>query len=197
MIAFEEGAPGWARVILTRSKEKNKFTIPFLERMTALLQEILIEPESWQCITIESESDSIFAAGADMRELLALTPDNAGEYARRGQKLMNLIETSPIPVIALVCGHCMGGGFDLAMSCHQILATPEAVFAHPGVYIGMVTGFGGTIRLAEKIGEPAARQLLLTGRKIKGKEAKALGLVNRLHSSGNAMRYDIQTNYLK
>jgi len=194
MISLTPGSPGWARLILTRSREKNKLTVPFLKRMTSLVEEILASPGTWQLITIESESDSIFAAGADMNELLALSPESAAEYARTGQTLMELIEGSPIPVIAQVCGPCIGGGFDLAMSCHQILATPEAVFAHPGVFLGIVTGFGGTVRLAEKVGQPEARQLMLTGRRIKGKEAFKMGLVHKLYSSGHAMRHDIRVN---
>lgn len=196
MISFERDPDGWGRILFTRPEQKNKFTVSFLKEATGIFQQIHSEKDSFQVISIESKADSIFAAGADMTELLQLNRRSAEEYSLLGQSLMELIEECPVPVIALVCGPCIGGGFDLALSCHSIFGTHRAVFAHPGVFLGLVTGFGGTVRLAEKIGVGPAREALLTGRSIHAEEALQLGLIDRLFHTGSQMREYITETYL-
>jgi len=188
MIQFDDSVPGWVRVRFDRPTEKNKLKIALLREGINLFEHIHSCSDRYRVITIESVSDSIFAAGADMNELLDLDSQSALEYSHLGQAFMNLVETCPVEVIGLVCGPCVGGGFDLALSCHRLFGTLCARFAHPGVYLGIVTGFGGTIRLAERVGDGPARQLLLTGQSISGQEAYRMGLVEQLFSSGDAMR---------
>jgi enoyl-CoA hydratase len=119
-------------------------------------------------------------AGADIRELRALMPDAALAFARRGQALMQQIAAAPQLTIAAVNGYCMGGGLDLALACDLRCAAPAAVFAHPGARLGIITGWGGTQRLPRLIGQARALEMLLTGRRVSGEEALALGLVNRV-----------------
>ncbi len=121
-----------------------------------------------------------FASGADIRELRALTPDAAREFARRGQRLMQRIADAPQLTIAAVNGYCMGGGLDLALSCDLRVASPRSVFAHPGARLGVITGWGGTQRLARLVGEARAFELFLTARRLTAAEAFSWGLVNRL-----------------
>ena len=121
-----------------------------------------------------------FAAGADIRELRALTPALAREFAARGQKLMDRIERAPQLTIAAVNGYCMGGGLDLALACRVRCAAARAVFAHPGARLGIITGWGGTQRLPRLIGPARAIELFATARRVSCDEALALGLVDRL-----------------
>ena len=121
-----------------------------------------------------------FAVGAEIGELARLTPGEAHEFSREGQSVMRAIEGSRAPVIATIRGYCMGGGLDLALACHARIATPDAVFAHPGGALGILTGWGGTQRLTRLIGRGRALEMLATGRKMYAQEALAAGLLREI-----------------
>ncbi len=127
-------------------------------------------------------TERAFAAGAELAEVSALTPLEALEFSALGQGLMNSIERCPRPVIAAVCGWCLGGGFDLALACHVRVASTDAQFGHPGGSLGLVTGWGGTARLPRIVGRARALELLTTGRTVSATEALAWRLVSRLSS---------------
>lgn len=124
-----------------------------------------------------------FAVGAEIGELARLTPGEAHEFSREGQRVMRAIERSRAPVIAAIRGYCMGGGLDLALACHARIAAPDAVFAHPGGALGILTGWGGTQRLGRLIGRGRALEMLATGRKIYAPEALGAGLIREICSA--------------
>lgn len=119
-----------------------------------------------------------FVAGADISELESQTPLTARARARAGQDVFRRFETSPKPVIAAVNGFALGGGCELAMSCHIRIASDNAKFGQPEVKLGICPGFGGTLRLARLVGKGRANQLLLTAEIIDALEAHRIGLVN-------------------
>jgi enoyl-CoA hydratase len=121
-----------------------------------------------------------FVAGADIAELQPLGPLAAEDISRFGQAMMNLLEQSPKPTIAAVNGFALGGGCELALCCHIRLAADNAVFGLPEVGLGIIPGYGGTVRLPRLVGQGRALELALTGRKVKADEAVAIGLANRV-----------------
>ncbi|MGY3564872.1 enoyl-CoA hydratase/isomerase family protein [Sinomonas sp. RB5] len=121
-----------------------------------------------------------FVAGADIREMASMEPDDAAEYARSAQGVTLLIEKVPVPVIAAVDGFALGGGCELALACDFIYASEAAQFGQPEVNLGLVPGFGGSVRLPQRVGLGPARELIYTGRRIDAAEALRLGLVNRV-----------------
>lgn len=125
-------------------------------------------------------NEQCFAAGAEIAEVGALDGVAALEFSRRAQLLFERLAESPKPVVAAVSGYCLGGGFDLALACHARLATPDAVFGHPGSTLGLMTGWGGTQRLPRLVGRGRALELLLTGESITAERALAIGLVSAL-----------------
>jgi len=127
-------------------------------------------------------SGHAFAAGADISEIAELTPADAFEFSRLGQELFRAVERSQKPVVAAIRGYCMGGGLDLALACHERIAAPDAVFAHPGGALGILTGWGGTQRLPRLIGRASAAEILLTGRRVDAQEAFECGLVTHIVS---------------
>jgi enoyl-CoA hydratase len=127
-------------------------------------------------------TERAFAVGADISELARLTPAEAHEFSREGQRVLRAIERSRVPIVAAVQGYCMGGGLDLALACHARIATPDAVFAHPGGALGILTGWGGTQRLTRLIGRALALEMFTTGRKLHAQEALAAGLVETIVS---------------
>jgi enoyl-CoA hydratase/carnithine racemase len=93
---------------------------------------------------------------------------------------MNSIAHSRKPFIAAIRGFCFGGGLDLALACHTRIASTDAIFAHPGATLGIITGWGGTQRLPALIGSARALELFLTGRRLTAPEALAWSLVHRV-----------------
>jgi enoyl-CoA hydratase/carnithine racemase len=121
-----------------------------------------------------------FSVGADLNEIALLTGSQAYEFSAVGQKLMNTIAGYPVPVIAAIEGHCMGGGLDLALACHQRIASPDAAFGHRGAALGLITGWGGTQRLPRLIGRGKALELFISADKLSAARALEIGLVDAI-----------------
>ena len=132
-----------------------------------------------------------FASGADIRELQFLTPDSARAFAERGQNLFQRIADARQLTIAAVNGYCMGGGLDLALACRVRVASPSAVFAHPGARLGIITGWGGTQRLPRLIGAGRALEMFTTARRLTAAEALEFGLVDVLAEDALARAAEI------
>ncbi|MGA9529749.1 MAG: enoyl-CoA hydratase/isomerase family protein [Terriglobales bacterium] len=121
-----------------------------------------------------------FSVGADLNEIASLTGPAAYEFSQMGQALMNAVVAHPLPVIAAVEGHCMGGGLDLALACHRRIAAPSAVFGHRGAALGLITGWGGTQRLPRLIGKGRALELFVAAERVSAQRALAIGLVDAI-----------------
>ena len=121
-----------------------------------------------------------FATGASVEEVASVSGAAARQFAQTGQTLFDEIEHFPLPVVAAIRGYCLGGGLDLALACQARVATYVASFGCPGVSLGLVTGWGGTQRLARLIGRAAATQLILTAERVPASQALTLGLVDEL-----------------
>jgi enoyl-CoA hydratase len=128
-----------------------------------------------------------FVAGADIGEIGGSTPAQAKALARKGQEVFRKFETSAKPTVAAVNGFALGGGCELAMSCHVRLASEAAKFGQPEVKLGLLPGYGGTQRLPRLVGKGRALQLLLTGDMIDAQEAYRIGLANAVVPAGELM----------
>jgi enoyl-CoA hydratase len=117
-----------------------------------------------------------FAAGADIKEMSDYTALDAETFARRGQRILGMLETFSAPTIAAVNGFALGGGCELAMCADIILASERAVFGQPEVKLGVIPGFGGTQRLVRRVGRQRAMELMMTGRQVRAQEAVDLGI---------------------
>lgn len=160
----------------TNPKERNPLSIKVLEQLNNILDEIPNEIKS----VIFTGTDDVFASGANLREIAEVTGETAREYALRGQNLMRKISELPNETIALVNGFCFGGALDLTLSCDKRIATPNAIFCHPGANLGIMTGWGGTQRLPRLIGEAKALEMFLTAKRVGSGEALAIGLVDEI-----------------
>ncbi|MDC1436454.1 enoyl-CoA hydratase-related protein [Gammaproteobacteria bacterium] len=130
-----------------------------------------------QCLILTGSGEKAFVAGADIKEMASIEK-NAGEaFAKRGQTVFQLIENSPIPVIAAVNGFALGGGLELAMACDFIIASQNAKFGLPEVSLGLIPGLGGTQRLSRYIGKAKARLMVTTGDIYSAQKAYDWGLV--------------------
>ena len=130
-------------------------------------------------VVLAGAGEKAFVAGADISELAALNPVEARDRARAGQDLMRKIESLGKPVIARIQGFALGGGMEMAMSCHLRIASEKAKLGQPEINLGLIPGFGGTQRLLRLAGRAATLELCLLGHPIDAQRALALGVVNR------------------
>jgi enoyl-CoA hydratase len=129
---------------------------------------------------IVTGNEKFFSVGADLTEISALTGPAAYEFSKSGQALMRAIELFPAPIYAAIEGYCMGGGVDLALSCHHRIASPRAIFGHRGAALGLMTGWGGTQRLPRLVGRSRAIEMLVAAEKLSAATAEQLGLVDSI-----------------
>ena len=121
-----------------------------------------------------------FVAGADITEFGDLDKDEAMALAKRGQDVFFKIENSKKPIVAAVNGFALGGGCELAMTCHLRLCSENAKFGQPEVNLGLIPGYGGTQRLTQLVGKGKSMELQMTAHLIDATEALQLGLVNHV-----------------
>jgi enoyl-CoA hydratase len=131
-------------------------------------------------VIMAGSGDKAFVAGADIAELVSLTPIQAREFSRHGQALMTKIERLGKPVIARLQGFALGGGMELAMACHLRIASEKARFGQPEINLGVIPGFGGTQRLLRLAERSVALELCLTGAQFGAARALEFGIVNRV-----------------
>jgi enoyl-CoA hydratase len=143
--------------------------------------------ESVRVVIVTGAGEKAFAAGADIRELAALSPLEARAQAERGQAVFAAIERLGKPVIAAINGYALGGGCELAMACTLRVAASSAKLGQPEIKLGLLPGYGGTQRLARLVGRARALDLLLSGDPIPADEALRIGLVDRVVAPADLM----------
>lgn len=178
---------GLAVVKINRPKALNALNREVLEDLLQAFHEIPNQPEV-KVIAITGEGDKAFVAGADIASMVEMNAIQAREFCDLGHHVMRLIETSRRPVIAAVNGFCLGGGFELALSCDFIYASETAKLGLPEVNLGIFPGFGGTQRLPRLIGKNRAKELIFTARMISAKDAFEMGIVNKVSSPADLMK---------
>ncbi len=161
-----------------RPEIRSPLSIFVLDELCEILDEVS-EDLTIETIIFTGKAD-VFASGADLREIAEVTKDTAREFALRGQNLMNKINASEKKTIAAINGFCFGGALDLALACHKRIASPNAVFSHPGVSLGIITGWGGTQRLPRLVGEAKALEMFLTAKRVDAVEALRIGLIDNI-----------------
>lgn len=172
----------------TQLNALNKVTLKEFENV----MEFAINNENVKGIIITGAGNKAFIAGADIKEFSNYTVDEGREMVINGQRVLKFVEESPKPVIAAINGYALGGGCELAMSCHLRIASENATFGQPEVDLGIIPGYGGTQRLVQLIGKSKAIELLMTSKMIDVKEAKNLGLVNYITSPDNLITKSIE-----
>ena len=133
-----------------------------------------------RAVVLTGAGPKAFVAGADISQMVDLSPVQARDFSLRGQRTMRRIETMSKPVIAMINGFALGGGLELAMACHLRLAADTARMGQPEINLGLVPGFGGTQRLLRLAGRAATLELCLGGAPVDAARAHQLGIVNQV-----------------
>lgn len=174
-----EKAEGYAVVTFNRPEKLNALDVKTVTELYQVMKE-LNEDTSIRAVILTGAGEKAFVAGADIAEIEKHDATSGKIFALRGQKVFRYIEKMTKPVIAAVNGYALGGGCELAMSCHLRLASAKAKFGQPEINLGIIPGYGGTQRLPRLIGRTAATHLLLTGEMIDAQKALELRLVNEV-----------------
>ena len=153
------------------------------ETLTELQQalELLKNETNIFVVIITGSGEKAFVAGADISEINRLNMLEGKKFAEFGQSVFSMIEKFDKPVIAAVNGFALGGGCELALSCHIRLASENAKFGQPEVNLGIIPGYGGTQRLTRLINSGRAAEMILTADMIDSSEALRIGLVNKVY----------------
>lgn len=165
------------RVTIDRPEARNAVNSELLAELIDAMRDLAADPEV-RAVVLTGAGDRAFIAGADVKEMSQKTPREGREFATRGHRLTRLIEEMGKPVIAAINGAALGGGCELAIACDVRIASDQAVLGQPEVKLGILPGWGATVRLPRIVGEGFAREMIFTGRVLSAEEALRVGLVN-------------------
>lgn len=168
-----------ALLTINREKKLNALNTETLDELFTCFSSIKTD-DNVNVVVITGSGEKAFVAGADINELHEQSLLTGKIFAEKGQQVFNLIENLGKPVIAAVNGFALGGGCELALSCHIRLASTNAKFGQPEVNLGIIPGYGGTQRLTRIVGTGISLELILTGDLITADEAQRIGLVNKV-----------------
>lgn len=170
----------------TKLNALNKATIQELHEGFKSLN----EDKSVKVIIVTGSGEKAFVAGADISEFAHFSEEEGGKLAAQGQELLfDFVQNLDTPVIAAVNGFALGGGLELAMSCHFRVASDNAKMGLPEVTLGVIPGYGGTQRLAQLVGKGRAMEMIMTAGMVDAETAKNYGLVNHVVSQAELLEF--------
>jgi enoyl-CoA hydratase len=172
-------AEGIAVVTINRPDKLNALNAATVAELGGAFHAIAEDDEA-RGVLVTGSGAKAFVAGADIAELATMNSISGVRVSRDGQEVFRFLERMRKPVMAVVNGFALGGGLELALACHLRIASSNARFGLPEVKLGIIPGYGGTIRLPRIVGRGRALELILTGEMIDAAEAYRIGLVNRV-----------------
>lgn len=183
-----EEQDGVTTVTVSRPSARNALSGRVLDELDHFLTGVLVGTTPGPTgVILTGAPGPAFIAGADIREMAAMTPAEGERFGLLGQRVTRLLEQVPCPVVAAVDGYALGGGCEVVLACDFAYATRRSVFGQPEVVLGLIPGFGGCVRLQRLVGPAVARELIYTGRHVDAPEALRLGLVNAVFDDRDEM----------
>ncbi len=171
-----------ATLTLNRPEKLNALNRVALHALRDGLARAAADPETR--VVALAGGERAFCVGADLAEVRALTPADALDFSRLGQSVCDAVAAAPVPTVALLRGHALGGGLELALACDLRIAARGARLGLPEVNVGLLPGWGGTQRLPRLVGMARGKEMVLTGEPVEADEALRIGLVNRVVEPG-------------
>jgi enoyl-CoA hydratase/carnithine racemase len=168
-----------ATVTLDRPEALNAISTELARALAELVEPLATDPRVG-AVVLTGAGERAFCVGADLKERAGF--DDRGWFAQREvfRRGFAAVRRCPLPTVAAVFGFALGGGTELALACDLVVAAEDAVFGLPEVGLGLVPAGGGTQLLVRRVGRSAAKDLVLTGRRVDAAEAGRLGLADRV-----------------
>ena len=174
-------------ITVNRPDQLNALNVETIAELSEAFQLSDQDPDI-RAIILTGSGEKAFIAGADIKEFAGFTIEEGKDLSARGHEILfDLVANLQTPVIAAINGFALGGGLELAMSCHIRIASDRAKLGLPEVSLGVIPGYGGTQRLAELVGKGRAMEMILTAGMISAEEAHRIGLVNHVTFPGSLM----------
>ncbi len=174
-----ERSGGIATLTISRPKALNALDAQVLSELKQAV-DALYGDAALRAVILTGDGEKAFVAGADIKAMADMPAADAEKFALAGHALGHAIEALPVPVLAAVNGFALGGGLELALTADIIYASDNAKLGLPEVTLGLMPGFGGTVRLQRRVGAQAAAELIFTGEAIDASKALAIGLVRQV-----------------
>ena len=172
-----------ATITINRPESLNALNSKTIKELSEAF-ETLEADQNIRAIILTGSGEKSFVAGADIKEFSDFNQAEAENLARTGQQtLFDKVENLKKPVIAAVNGFALGGGLELAMSCHIRYASENAKLGLPEVTLGLIPGYGGTQRLPKLVGKGIANEMIFSAKMIPAARAREIGLVNEVFTS--------------
>jgi len=176
-------AQGVAHLVFDRGEGGlNILDTSVMQRLEGILTELEARKDPLKGLVVRSARPDSFIVGADVEEIARLaSADEAERKSNYGQSIFNRLEALPFPVVAAVRGTCLGGGTELVLACHALIAGDDSKteIGLPEVRLGLIPGWGGTQRLPRRVPLPVAVEMILTGKSQRGRSAERVGLADR------------------
>ncbi len=177
MVSVENGI---GQITINRPSKLNALNVATIQELHDAFENLEANTDV-RVIIITGEGEKAFVAGADISEFAHFSIEEGAQLATQGQELLfDFVENLRTPVIAAVNGFALGGGLELAMSCHFRIASENAKMGLPEVSLGVIPGYGGTQRLPQLVGKGRAMEMIMTAGMITAEDAYRFGLVNHV-----------------
>jgi enoyl-CoA hydratase len=177
---------GLATVTVNRPDALNALDVEHAQALRGQLEDLAAD-ETARVVVLTGAGEKSFIAGADIKYMQGLGTLEARRWGELGHACGHLLETMPKPTIAAINGYALGGGLELALACDLRVAAASAKLGQPEINLGILPGWGGSIRLARTTTLGFAKELIYTGRTIDAAEALERGVVNAVHESAELM----------
>lgn len=177
---------GIVLITLDRPKALNAVNTAIISELYHFFTEGYKQHSDLIGVIITGSGEKAFAAGADIKEFMAVA-DTAKDFLRTGHKMFNAIENFHKPVIAAIHGFALGGGCELALSCHMRIIAENGKLSFPEVNLGLIPGYGGTQRMSQLIGKARAMELMMTTDMLSAERTVELGICNHLVPVGEVV----------
>ncbi len=179
-LVLYEVRDGIAIITFNRPKALNALNSEVNLELIEMMERARNDDEA-KVVILTGSGERAFVAGADIKEMVALDPIGAREFALRAKRAVDAIYNIPKPVIAAINGFCLGGGLEYAMACDFRVASDNAKFGLTEITLGIMPGSAGTQRLPRLIGLGRAKELIFTGAIIDARQALELNLINHIY----------------
>lgn len=166
-------------ITINRPDKLNALNAAVIEALDVAFQEAFNDDDV-RCIVLKGSGEKAFVAGADIKEISAMSGAQAQHFSAKGQAMMQRMDEATKPIIAEIQGFSLGGGLELAMACHLRIASSKAKLGLPEITLGLLPGFGGTQRMVKLCGRARAMELCLTGTMIDAETAQKDGLLHQV-----------------
>ena len=170
---------GVATIVINNPEKMNCINMSMLQDLDTAIKQIQGN-KAVRVVRIQGAGEQAFSTGANLKEFTNLDQAGVEEWIKYGNQLFNNLEALPVPILAVINGYALGGGFELALACDFRVVSEKAQFAFPELKHGWIPGWGGLSRLRRLIGEPMAKQIILLGEMVNATTALHMGIANKI-----------------